>query len=232
MQKKQYGIIGLGTFGACIAKELTRLGGQVLAIDKDEEIVNEVSQFVTQAVIADATEEKTLRELAITDCDTVIVAIGESMETSIMITLLLKDLGVRNIIVKSVSDIHSRIISKIGVDRIVFPEQEYAKKTAEKLISPNILDEIELSPEYNIIELVAPKEFTGKTIKDSNIRPNFRVNIIAIKRLSPVITDDGQSDTKEEINIAPGADDEIQENDILLLVGRETDLQRLKAVGK
>lgn len=228
MAKKQFGVIGLGTFGYNVAKELAEHGAQVLAIDIKEDMVNSVTPFVTQAVIADATEEQVLREVGIIDCDTVIIAIGENMETSIMVTLLLKDLGVKNVIVKTVSPLHSRIAAKIGADRVIFPEFEMAKKMAEKLVSPNILDEIELSPEYNIVEIVAPKVLWGKTVRNSGIRAKYKVSIIAIKRLTPIITEEGESDIKEEINIAPGADDEILENDILLLVGNDADLKQLK----
>lgn len=227
MAKKQYAVIGLGTFGFNVAKELAKHGIQVLAIDKNEQLVNDISSEVAQSVVADATDEKVLKDLGVTDCEVAIVAIGESMETSILVTLLLKELGVKNIIVKSTSPWHSRIAAKIGANRIVYPEFEMAKKLAESLASPNILEEIELSPDYNIIELVAPKKFWGKTILGTGIRHDYRVSVIAIKRFNPVITDEGESDIKEEINIAPGPDDEIQENDVLLLVGREVDLKKL-----
>jgi trk system potassium uptake protein TrkA len=230
MPKKQIAVIGLGTFGFNVAKELAKNGIQVLAIDRDEEIVNEISQTVAHALCADATEEKVLRDAGVVDCETVIVAIGESMETSILVTLLLKEIGVKNIVVKSTSPWHSRIAAKIGANRVVYPEYEMAKKLAEGLASPNILEEIELSPEYNIVEMVAPKQFWGKTIRESGMRASFKINVIAIKRFVPVITEEGESDIKEEINIAPGGEDEMLENDILLLVGREADLKRLKEI--
>jgi trk system potassium uptake protein TrkA len=230
MSKKQIAVIGLGTFGFNVARELAKNGIQVLAIDKNEAIINEVSSIVAHAVCADATDEKVLQDAGVIDCETVIVAIGESMETSILVTLLLKELGLKNIVVKSTSPWHSRIAAKIGANRIVYPEYEMAKKLAEGLASPNILEEIELSPEYNIVEIVAPKTLWGKTIHESGIRAGFKINVIAIKRFVPVITEEGESDIKEEINIAPGGDDDIMENDILLLVGRETDLNRLKEI--
>jgi trk system potassium uptake protein TrkA len=228
MAKKQYAVIGIGTFGFNVAKELAKNGIQVLAIDKNEELVKEISPIVSHAVTADATDEKVLKDLGVVDCEVVVVAIGENMETSILVTLLLKELGIKHIIVKSTNPWHSRIAAKIGADRVVYPEYEMAKKLADSLASPNILEQIELSPEYNIIEMVAPKKFWGKTILESGIRANFKISVIAIKRRNPVITEEGETDIKEEINIAPGAEDEIKENDILLLVGKETDLSRLK----
>lgn len=230
MTKKQYAVIGLGTFGFNVARELSKHGIQVLAIDIQEDLVNDISPFVAHAVVADATDEKALIDIGVSDCEVGIVSVGESMEKSILITILLKEMGIKNIIVKSTNPTHSRIAAKIGANRIVYPEYEMAKKLAESLASPNILEEIELSPEYNIVEMVAPSKFWGKTISGSGIRANFRISVIAVKRMTPIITEDGETDTKEDINIAPGADDEIQENDILLLVGREADLERLKGM--
>ncbi|MBN1621861.1 MAG: TrkA family potassium uptake protein [Endomicrobiales bacterium] len=230
MKKRQFAVIGLGTFGSSVARELASKNAQVLAIDTVEEKVKDITPYITQAVVADATEEKVLRSLGISDIDCAIVAIGQSMESSIMITLLLKELGVKSIIVKSVSDLHSKIVAKLGADRVIFPEYEMAKKLAESLVSPNILEEIELSQEFNIVEMVAPKNFWGKSIRESEIRANFKVDVIAIKRHSPTITDEGQSDIKEEIAIAPGGEFEIRENDIMVLVGKETDLDHLKEI--
>jgi trk system potassium uptake protein TrkA len=230
MSKRQFAVIGLGTFGTSVAKELHSKGAQVLVIDTNEEKVKDITSFVTQAVVADATEEKVLRSLGVADIDCAIVAIGESMESSIMITLLLKDMGVKSIVVKSTSSLHSKIVAKLGADKVIYPEYETAKKLAESLISPNILDEIELSQDYNIVEMMAPDKFWGKTIRESEIRANFKVNVIAIKRRAPIITEEGESDIKEEIDIAPGGEFEIKENDILVLVGKEADLDSLKEI--
>jgi trk system potassium uptake protein TrkA len=228
MPKKQYAVIGLGTFGYNVAVELEKKGIQVLAIDDDADIVNKISPFVTQALIADATDEKAMEDAGVADCDSVIISIGESIETSILSTLIVKDLGVKNIVVKSASSWHSKVAAKIGADTIVYPELEMAKKLVDNIVSPNILEQIELSKEYNLIEIVAPKEIWGKTIKSSGFRNNYGVNIIAMRKQVLFINDDGQSDMKEEINMVPGPEDEINQNDILVVLGSKESLTKLK----
>jgi trk system potassium uptake protein TrkA len=228
MKKKQYGVIGLGTFGYNVAVELEKKGMQVLAIDNDPEIVNKISALVTQALIADASDEKSMEDAGIADCDSVIVSIGESIERSILSILIVKDLGVKNIIVKSASLWHSKVAAKIGANTIVYPELEMAKKLVDGIVSPNILEQIELSTEYNLIEIVAPKAIWGKTIKSSGFRNKYGVNIIAIRKQIPFINDDGQSDMKEQINMIPGPEDEIDQNDILVVIGSKDSLTKLK----
>ena len=228
MAKKQFGVIGLGTFGSNVAKELAAREFPVLAIDHKEEVVNRISSFVTQAIVADATDDIALKDAGIADCDTVIISMGEDIETSILATLIAKDLGVPNVIVKCTSMWHSKIAVKIGADKVIYPELEMAKKLAESMASPNILEQIEFSKDYNLVEIMAPESLWKKTIRESNIRNKFGVNIIAVKRNVPFVNDDGQSDIKEETNIAPGPDDEILENDILVVVGKEEQLTKFK----
>ena len=226
MSKTQFGVIGLGTFGSNLAKELVKRGFPVLAIDHKEEIVNKITSFVTQAIVADATDGKALENAGIKDCDTVVVAIGEDIETSILTTLVVKDLGIKNVIVKCISQWHSKIAVKIGADRVIYPEFEMAKKLAESMVSPNILEQIEVSKDFNLVEIVAPKKCHGKTIKDSEIRTKYGINVIAIKRHIPFINDDGQPDIEEKTNVAPGPDDEIMENDILVIVGKQDQIEK------
>lgn len=228
MKKKQFAVIGLGTFGYNVAVELAKKGRQVLAIDIDTEIVNNISQFVTQALVADATDEKAMQQAGVGDCDSVIVSIGESIETSILATLIVKELGVKNIIVKCTSQWHSKVAAKLGADTVVYPEFEMAKKLVDSIVTPNILEQIELSKDYNLVEIVAPKEFLGKAIKNSGIRSNYGVNIIAVRRQVPVINDAGETDIKEEVVMVPGPDDEISRNDVLVVIGPEASLEKLK----
>ncbi len=228
MSKKQIGVIGLGTFGSNVAKELFKKGFPVLAIDHQEDIVNKISPFVTQSIVAEATDDNSLKQAGISDCDTVIISMGEDIETSILATLIAKDLGVKNVIVKCVSVWHSKIAVKIGADKVIYPELEMAKKLAESMANPNILEQIEFSKDHNLVEISAPKDFWGKVIKDTNVRNKYGINIIAIKRQVPVLTDDGQSDIKEETNVAPGPDDEILENDVLVIVGKDENIEKFK----
>lgn len=228
MVKKQFGVIGLGTFGSNVAKELAIKGFPVLAIDDKETVVNRISSFVTQAIVADATDDIALKNAGIADCDTVIISMGEDIETSILATLIAKDLGVKNVIVKCVSPWHSKIAVKIGADKVVYPELEMAKKLAQSMASPNILEQIEFSKDYNLVEIITPEILWGKTIKDSGIRNKYGINVIAIKRQTPIVNDDGQTDIREETNVTPGPDDEILENDILVVVGRQEQIDKLK----
>lgn len=228
MKKRQFAVIGLGTFGYNVAVELAKKNIQVLAIDHNAEIVNRISQFVTQALVADATDERAVEDAGVADCDSVVVSIGESIETSILVTLIVKELGVKNIIVKCISAWHSKVAAKLGADTVVYPEFEMAKRLVDGIVTPNILEQIELSKDYNLVEIIAPKEFWGKAIKETGIRNNYGINIIAIRRHIPVIDDDGQSDIKEEVNMVPGPDDEIHQNDILVVIGPEQSLSKLK----
>ena len=232
MKKKQFAVIGLGTFGYNVAVELVKKGMQVLAVDNDAEIINRVSESVTQALVVDATDEKAMFNAGIADCDSVIISIGENIETSILATLIVKELGVKNIIVKCVSLWHSKVAAKLGADTVVYPEFEMAKKLVDSIVTPNILEQIELSKDYNLVEIVAPKDFWGKTIKTSGIRSNYGINIIAVRKQIPVIDDDGQTDIKEEINMVPGADDEISQNDVLVVVGSEEALKKIVRIIK
>ena len=177
MAKKQFGVIGLGTFGSNVAKELAAREFPVLAIDHKEEVVNRISSFVTQAIVADATDDIALKDAGIADCDTVIISMGEDIETSILATLIAKDLGVPNVIVKCTSMWHSKIAVKIGADKVIYPELEMAKKLAESMASPNILEQIEFSKDYNLVEIIAPEQFWKKTIKSANIRNKYRKTI-------------------------------------------------------
>ncbi|MDR2860689.1 MAG: TrkA family potassium uptake protein [Elusimicrobiota bacterium] len=227
MKKKQFVVIGLGTFGYNVACELVKKGIQVLAIDNKEEIVNTISQFVTQAVIADAGDEKAMQEAGIADCDTAIISIGE-IEPSILAILIAKELGIKNIIVKCINLWHSKVAVKLGASRVIYPEFEMAKKLVNGIVSPNILEHIELSKDYNLVEIIAPKQYWQKAIKDTNIRNTFKVNIIAVRSRIPFITDDGQNDIKEEINMVPEPDYEIKQNDVLVVIGPIESLEKLK----
>jgi trk system potassium uptake protein TrkA len=228
IKKKQFAIIGLGTFGYNVAVELAKKDMQVLAIDNNGEIVNRIDRLVTQALVADAADEKAMEDAGVADCDSVVISIGGNIETSILSTLVVKELGVKNVIVKSSSHWHSRVVAKLGVDTVVYPEFEMAKKLVDNIVMPNILEQIELSKDYNLVEVIAPEEIWGKTIKNSNVRNNYGVNIIAVRKRIPIIDDNGQSDIKEEVNMMPGPDDEINQNDILVVIGSEKSLAKLR----
>ena len=225
---KQFVVIGLGRFGSSIAKALSEKGFEVLAIDENEERVKEMEGVVSQAVVMDATDEKSLKELGIPDFDTAIVSMGETVEDSIMITLSLKELGLKKVIVKAKSDLHSKILRKVGADRIIFPEREMAEKLAESIASPKIFDFIELSKTYGIIEMVVPKKLVNKTLSHLKVREKYKVSVIAIKRKLPYTLPDGSTDFKEDIVVGPGGDDEVISGDVLIMLGKNEDLEKIE----
>jgi trk system potassium uptake protein TrkA len=225
---RQFVVIGLGRFGSSIARALSDMNFEVLAIDKDESLVNAMENVVSQAVVMDATDEKALRELGVQEFDTAIVSMGETIEDSIMITLALKELGVRQVIVKAQNDLHSKILKKVGADRITLPEREMAEKLAQSLASPKIFDFIEVSDTHGIIEMVVPKKFASKTLNDLKLREKYRVSVIAIRRKLPYSKPDGTTDFKEDVIISPGGVDEIISGDVLIMLGTNEDLDKVR----
>ncbi|MDD2574770.1 MAG: TrkA family potassium uptake protein [Bacillota bacterium] len=212
---KQFAVLGLGRFGSSLARTLYGLGHDVLALDEREDAVQNISESVTHAVQADATDESTLRSLGLRNFDVVIISIGSDIQASILVTLIVKELGVKYVVAKAQSELHAKVLYKIGADRVVLPERDMGLRVAHNLVSSNILDFIELSSDYGIIEIVALDGWKGKTLKELNMRGKYGVNIIAIKR-------DG------EINVSPGAEDRILENDVLVVIGDNDDIARLE----
>jgi trk system potassium uptake protein TrkA len=156
------------------------------------------------------------------------VSIGEKIEDSIMITLLLKEFGVKQVIVKAQNELHAKILEKVGADRIIFPEKEMAERLAESIVSPRIFDYIELSTEYGILEIIAPKKFCDKTLGELKLREKFGISVIAIKRKVPYTKPDGSPDFKEEIIVGPSGADEILQGDVLVILGKYKDLNRFE----
>ena len=211
-----------------LARALTEKKAQILAIDISPEKVDEASSYGINAAVADSTEEKILRKLGVADFDVGVVAIGENLEASILTTLLLKDLGVKHIIVKSMSAHHSRIAGKVGADRVVYPETDMAMRLADALLKPSIIEEIELSKEYNLVEIVLPKNFYNKTLLESRIKENYNLTVIAVRRKETIISEDGSTDIKEEMIVSPESRMVLQEGDVILVVGRDSDVEKLR----
>ncbi|WP_025690051.1 potassium channel family protein [Paenibacillus zanthoxyli] len=215
MAKKQFAIIGMGRFGSSVAKALSGMGYDVLAIDSDEQRVQEISAIVTHAVSADSTDEEALRALGVRNFDVVVVAIGEDIQSSILTTLILKDLGVPAILVKAKSELHGKVLSKIGADKVIYPERDMGMRVAHHLASPNILDYIELSPDYSILDMKVPAAMLGKNLMELDIRAKYGCNVIAIRR-------------GDHMNITANADDRLTSDDVLVIVGHKDNLNRLE----
>ena len=220
MKKLSFAVIGLGRFGAAMATTLTELGQDVIGIDGNEEAVQRLSDVIGAAVVLDATDERALRTAGVQDVDVAVISIGENIEASLLAVMLVKDLGVPRIIAKAVSPLHGRILERLGVNRVIFPEREMAMRVAHSLVVANVLDYIELSRDFSIIEMPAPDEFAGKSLKDLQLRNRFGLTLIAIKRKTG--TGDG-----EVTNVAPTAEDEIQAGDVLALLGPNERLAQL-----
>lgn len=198
-----------------MCQELHQLGHEILAIDTDEEKVNEVSDFTTQAVVANGTDENVLKALGVRNFQHAIVAIGDNLQSSVLCTLILKEMGIGNIWVKARDLQHQKILEKVGADRVIQPEYEMGIRMAHHLNSEKIIDYIDLSNEYSIVELMAPPSISGKTLVQLDVRAKFNCTVLAIKRF-------------EEVNIAPRSEDEIIKGDILIIMGHKEDLKRLE----
>ncbi len=217
MSKKQFVVIGLGRFGSSIAKTLYSLGNDVLAIDSSEEVVQSLADSVTQAIQAEATDEATLKSLGIRNFDVAVVTVGTDVQSSIMITLLVKELGIKYVVAKAQNELHAKVLYKIGADRVVFPERDMGIRVAHNLCSSSILDYIELSPDYSIMELTAIEEWEGHTLRELNMRNKYGINVMAIKR--------GNS-----INVSPQADDIIKPSDVMVVIGGTDQLNYIEKI--
>lgn len=213
---KSYLVIGLGKFGRACAKELCNLGHDVLGVDENLRLVNEAASYLTHTVQADSTDEDFLKSISVDDFDSCIVAIGDDQEASVMITVLLKEHGAKNIIAKAQSEIHARILEKVGADKIILPEYDMGIKLAHTLCNTNIYDLVDISPEHSIVSVKAPKEWIGKTLGNLSARDKYGVNIIAIEAES------------KEANVFPTANTLINKNDTIIVIGGNDDLNKLK----
>lgn len=212
---KQFAVIGLGRFGSSVAMTLAKMGYDVLAVDTNEDKVNDILEYVTHAVQVDAMDEQALKALGIRNFDTVIVAIGQDVQSNILVTVMLKEMGVKNVVAKAVTALHGKVLERIGTDKVVFPERDMGVRVAHALVSRNIMDQISLSPEYSVLELTAPPEFIGKTLAESAVRLKHGVTVLAIRRGSEVV-------------ISPGAMQTVEEGDVLVVVGRNERLTALE----
>ncbi len=214
-----FAVIGLGTVGYYVARTLGERGLPVLGVDMDESRVDAIKQFVQKAVIADARIRDNLENLGLADMDAVVVCLGNNIEASVMVTFYLRELGVKEIIVRAVSEDHAKILNIIGASEIIFPERDLAVRVAQRLENPNVLEYIPLMPGMGIIELAPPKSFLGKTLRDLDLRNRYGVQVIIVKELVP-----------ERLVVIPRADQKIKESDVLVVLGTDEDLERLEKV--
>lgn len=223
----RYAVIGLGRFGMTVATILAENGMEVLAIDKKQELVDQISSKVAQAVCMDSTDENSLRDMNLNEVDAVIMAIGSNIQESILSCAILKKIGVGIIYAKIENHLHGRILELIGVKRTILPEETVGSQLANTLISKNILEYYNLTSGHVVIELVAPLEFVGKSLQELALPTGRGINVIAIKYNYLTVTDEGKNKVEQRLNDMPGANDVINEGDVMMLMGRKNAIDSL-----
>lgn len=211
---KQFMVLGMGLFGSSLAKALHEMGHEVLAVDSDADLVEAISPYVTQAVQIDATDEAALQELGVRNFDAVIVSIGKNLRDSILVCVIIKELGVPYLIAKATDEIHAKVLRKIGVDKVVFPERDMGIRVAKSLITPNVLEMMEFSGDYRLIEIILPSKWAGNSIIGVDVRRKYGISILAIQR-------DG------EFIVSPSPDTVFEIGDLLLVLGQKDDISNI-----
>jgi trk system potassium uptake protein TrkA len=214
---KQYAVLGLGNFGFYLASHLYEKGNEVLAIDKDQTRVQEIRDRVSQAIVADTTDRRAMENLGVKELDAAVVCIGSVLSESILTVLNLKEIGVKQVIAKAISDPHGRILQKIGASEILFPEKDMAISLAERLHNPNLIEYLPVLEGYSIIQLAPPKDFIGKSLRELNLINRYGVQVVAIKELVP-----------ERLNMIPTAQFVLKDSDLMILLGPSKALDKLR----
>ena len=213
---KSFVVIGLGRFGMAIARELAKLGHEVIAIDRDEAKINEIADEVTHAMSGDIHDEDVLRRMGVAECDCAVVAFATSLQDNILVTLLLKELGVKRVIAKARSEMHVRVLKKVGADQIIFPEEDMGIRLARSLDSDNLLASIDIGGEYRVAEIRAPREWYGKSLVELNLRRRSNLNVLLIK------TQGGKGQL-----VNPSAEYVIRADDLIVVMGLDQDVSEV-----
>ena len=210
-------VIGLGIFGYNIACTLFESGFEVVAIDKNKDIIQKIRDHSTKAILADGTDQEIMDEIGIGEDDIAIISFGEDLAAATLITLHLKQMKVKNIIVKAPNEEHKLILEKVGATEVIIPEMDMAKKVAKSLVSPNMMDYIPLSEDYIISEMAPPNSFLGKTIRELGLRAKYSIEVIAVRDV-----------LSESVHMVPQADFVIKDGEVLVVIGKETDINKIK----
>ena len=212
---QQFAVIGLGRFGMSVARTLSELGQEVFAIDVDEDKVQRIAPVVTHAVVADVTDIEAMRSIGIRNVDVAVITVGSEVKASMVGTMVLRELGVRTIVAKANDDLHGKVLEKLGADRVVYPERDGGARLARVLTSTNLIEQIDLDPDYSIVEMTVPPSLAGRSLAELSVRARFGVYVMAIR-------------SGDVMTVAPGADDVIHEDDVLVVIGRNDRLQRFR----
>lgn len=217
MRTKEFAVFGMGEFGKSVALNLIKCGCEVLVVDNDSEKINEIADHVTYAVTADVTDYNILKSLGIRNLDGVIIAMAESLESSIMATIYAKELGVPYVMAKAYTDVQATVLRKVGADEIAFPEKEMGARIARNLVTGNFVDLIELSSDFSMVEMEVPKSWLGMTLRELNPRDKLGVNVIAVK-------------LNDEVRVNLNPDTPFEQDEILIIIGDNHMLERLSHI--
>lgn len=214
---KRVVVIGLGIFGSQLARHLYESGLDVIAIDKNKDVVQRIKDFSTKAVLADASDKEILESIGVAADDVVVISFGEDLSASTLLTLHLKELKVKTIIVKVPNEDYKRILLKVGASEAIIPEREMANKVARSIISPNVLEYLPISEEYTIVELAPPTTFIGKSLADLDLRKKYNLQVIAIRDV-----------LVNKMQLVPRANSILKDSDVLVIIGKEEDIRKIK----
>ncbi|HHT9160004.1 MAG: hypothetical protein A3G70_09260 [Planctomycetes bacterium RIFCSPLOWO2_12_FULL_39_13] len=222
---RQFAVIGLGRFGSKVAETLAKKGVHVIAIDSDPELVGRVSDVVTKAVQIDSTDEESLAASGVKDVDVAVVAMGEDVESSILTTALLKNLNIKEIVARACTKLHAQILKMVGATRVVFPEEDMGIRVANSILSPGVLEYIELGADYTLAEIEAKSESIGHTINELDLKTRYGINVLIVKRKVIEVGEKAGEATEKEVKVLPTSDYKIQRGDILVVVGNSKDVE-------
>ena len=226
-KEKVFGVFGLGMFGTEVCKTLSQKGVKVIAVDTEQKAVDRMKDVVTQAILLDSTDEEALQNAGLQDVDVAVIAMGKNAGASMLTTVILKNLGVPCIIARTMSDVHAQVLKKIGATEVINIEIRQGRRLANRLLAPDIVDMISISEDQALAEVRLPKEFAGKSLRDLDIRKKYNVNVVSVKR-TKIDIDEMGNPKREEIVFSPKPMDVLNLNDILVVLGSEDEIAKLK----
>ncbi len=222
---RQFAVVGLGRFGRKVVESLAKKGAPVIAIDSDQALVEKVSNFATKAVQIDSTDESALAASGIKDVDVAVVGMGEDIESSILTTALLKNLDIKEIVARACTPLHAQILKMVGATRVVFPEEDMGIRVANSILSPGVLEYIELGADYTLAEIEAKSESIGRTINELDLKTKYGINVIIVKKQVVEVAEKTGETMKKEVKVLPTSDYKIHEGDVLVVVGNSKDIE-------
>lgn len=228
----QFAVIGLGAFGKKVAFTLSQKGANVIAIDKNRESVEEIKEHVSAALVLDSTDEEAMKAAGIKDVDAAVVALGDNQEEAILITAILKKMGVCKIVARAINQLYAHVLKSVGADNVIVIEERMGEDLAKRLLSPEIYQHVVLTTGHSLVEIEARAEFIGKSLRQLDFRKMFGVNVIAIQKKIPTIDDEGKVTYTVEVNDIPGPDDRIEKGDVLVVVGADEKIESMSIAKK